>query len=226
MSRNLVIAILVSIALHGGAALSGYLFKKPAAVAVALEEVPVITIDLPPPPEPEEPEIVEAAGDAPPELADIAPPMQNDVPSAVIDSAFVQQIQAPPPPSLARPSGGNIVIPTTTTRPALGAGGAGLGNIFDLKDLDKDPTPTFQPRPPYPFEMRRSGINGEVVVRFVVDSSGGVRNPQIVRSTHAAFEATVLETVVKWKFRPGEKGGAKVNTGNVVIRIPFTLQNS
>ncbi len=146
--------------------------------------------------------------------------MQTDTPSAVIDSPFVQQIQAPPPPGLNRPTGG-IVIPTST-RPAI-ASGQGLANLFDLAALDRRPSPTFQARPQYPFEMRRSGISGEVVVRFVVDSSGNVRDPFIVRSSNPAFESSVLDAVLKWKFRPGEKGGVKVNTRNVEILIPFNL---
>ncbi len=149
--------------------------------------------------------------------------MQTDVPSAVIDSPFVQQIQAPPPPGLARPSTGSIVIPTTT-RPSI-TDGKGLGNIFDLASLEKRPAPISQPRPLYPFELRRAGISGEVIVRFIVDSSGNVRDPQIIRSTNPAFEGPVLDVVMKWKFRPGEKGGVKVNTRNVEIRIPFNLNN-
>lgn len=219
MSRDLIIAILVSILIHGGAAVSGYFFKeKPAPVAKA-EEVPTIALELPPP-EPEEPEVVENTTEAPSEVADLAPPMQTDVPSAVIDSPFVQQISAPPPPGLNRPTG--IVIPTNT-RPSVGAG-AGLKNIFDLASLDKKPTPTFQPKPPYPFELKRSGIAGEVVVSFIVDSLGNVIDPYIVRSTNPAFEGAVLSTVVKWRFKPGQKGGAAVNTRNVQILIPFSLK--
>lgn len=225
MSRNLLIALIVSLLLHGGAAFSGYLIPEPKEHIVVAEEIPTIALDLPPPPEPDEPETVEnVVGDSEPvDIADIAPPMQNDVPSAVIDSAFVQQLQPVPPPSLTRPTSRGIVIPTAT-RPSLGTG-KGMANLFDLAALDRHPTPTFQARPQYPFELRRAGISGEVVVRFIVDSNGNVREPYIIRSTNPAFEAPVLDAVLKWKFRPGEKGGAKVNTRNVEIRIPFNLNN-
>lgn len=219
MSRDLLIAIFASILLHGGFALSGYFGNGKPAPAPKAEEIPTIAIDLPPP-EPEEPEVVDNTTDAPAEVADLAPPMQNDVPSAVIDSPFVQQIQAPPPPGLNRPTG--IVIPTST-RPSVTAG-SGLKNLFDLAALDKKPTPTFQPKPPYPFELKRSGIEGEVVVGFIVDSQGAVVDPFIVRSTNPGFEATVLATVAKWRFKPGQKGGAAVNTRNVQILLPFTLK--
>lgn len=221
MRRDLVIAILVSILLHGGLALTGLLPKAAPAKPAKAEEVPTIELTLPPPPEPEEPEIVEnTVSDAPQETASLAPPMQADSISAVIDSPFVQQIQAPPPPGLST-SVGAITIPTG--RPVTGSGGSKLTNVFDLSALDKHPVPTFQARPPYPFEMKRAGINGEVLVRFIVDAKGNVLDPVIVRSTNPAFEETVLTTVLKWRFRPGQKGGANVNTRNVQILIPFKL---
>lgn len=224
MSRNLIIALIVSLLLHGGIALSSYLIPEPAETVVAEPEIPTIAIDLPPPPEPEEPEVVEdaVASDEPVELADIAPPMQNDVPSAVIDSPFVQQLQAPPPPGLNRPSGGAIVIPAAT-RPAVG-GGKALGNIFDLAALDQRPEARVRINPVYPFDMRRSGLRGEVIVGFIVDSDGNVRDPFIVRSSNPGFEQAAIDAVLKWKFRPGKKGGANVAT-RVNQPLTFSLNN-
>ena len=220
MSRDLIIAVICSILLHGGVAGSGYLFKEKPAPAAVVEEVPTIALDLPPPPEPDEPEVVEdAVSDAPAELADLAPPMQNDMPSAVIDSPFVQQIQAPPPPGLNRPTGA-ITIPTNT-RPAV-TGAKPLGAIFDLASLDQRPEPTVRINPVYPFELRRSGLKGEVIVGFIVDSNGDVRDPYIVKSSSPAFEDSAIQAVLKWKFRPGKKGGKAVNT-RVAQPLAFSI---
>jgi protein TonB len=224
MSRNAVIAALLSLLLHAGVAFSGYLIPEPEVPAAAEEEIPTIALDMPPPPEPEEPETVEnivAEDTAPSDVADLAAPMLADLPSAIIDSPFVQQLQAPPPPGLTRPSG-NIVIPTGPPRPVAGGG---LKNLFNLAELDKKPTPTFQPRPVYPFELKRLGVEGEVLVRFVVDSQGNVRDPEIIRSTNPGFDDAVITAVLKWRFRPGQKGGAAVNTRNVQIPIPFSLKS-
>jgi protein TonB len=208
MRRDLVIAILVSLLLHGGLALSGLLPKAAAQPPPVVEEIPAIELTLPPPPEPEEPEIVENTTDAPQETASLAPPMQADSISAVIDSPFVQQIQAPPPPGLTRAVGA-ITIPTG--RPVTGSGG-GLKNVFDLASLDQKPEARIRIKPVYPFEMRRSGLKGEVVVGFIVDNNGDTRDPYIVRSSNAGFEEAALQAVLKWKFKPGRKGGAAVNT--------------
>jgi periplasmic protein TonB len=209
MSRNLILSVLVSILLHGGVAFSDKFFKKKLVETPKIAERPTIVLDQLPPPEPEELEITESTGDeAPTDVADLAPPMQTDVPSAVIDSPFVQQIQAPPPPGLNRPTG--IVIPTNT-RPATGAG-VKMANLFNLADLDNPPESRVRTKPIYPMEMRRTGLKGEVIVGFIVDVNGNVRDPYIIRSSNPGFEQAALDVVVKWRFKPGRKGGAAVNT--------------
>jgi len=220
MNSDLIIAICVSLLLHAGLALSGTFFKEAPGPQLAVEAVPTIALDLPPPPEPEEPEVLEnTVADAPPEVADLAPPMQNDLPSAVIDAPFVQQIQAPPPPGLNR-STNSIVIPAST-RPSVTAG-KGLGNIFDLAALDQPLEVRVLINPIYPYEMRKSGLKGEVVISFIVDSHGDVRDPTILRSSNPNFEDAAIQAVLKWKFKPGKKGGVAVST-RVTQPITFSL---
>lgn len=98
-----------------------------------------------------------------------------------------------------------------------------MGNLFDLSVLDQKPVAIFQPQPEYPWQLRREGITGSVLVAFVVDSSGAVRAPRILRATHPGFETPVLNALQRWKFKPGRKGGAVVNTGNVQITLTFNL---
>lgn len=217
MNRDIIIAVFVSILLHAGLAASGLLSKAGAAVKVAKEEPPTIELMAMPPVEPEQPEVVESA-EASADVADLAPPMQADLPSAVMDSPFVQQIQPPPPPGLNRPMG-SIAIPTG--RPAGGLG-AGMKNVFDIASLDQKPVPTFQPQPVYPFELKRAGISGEVTLGFIIDANGSVRDPYVIRATQREFEDAAIQGVLKWKFRPGKKGGVAVNArANIVI--PFVL---
>ena len=59
--------------------------------------------------------------------------------------------------------------------------------------------------------MRRAGINGTVVVEFIINTEGDVIQTQIVRSSHREFEMPALQAVSKWKFKPGRKGGRVVN---------------
>ena len=212
MRRHIIYAVLGSTFLHGGIAMSGYLFKEEAAAAPVVEETP--TIELAPMPvlEPEPPEPTDqppSDAEASSEPADMAPPMQADTPSVSLDSPFVQQIQPPPPPGVNRPAG---VITIPAGRPATGAGGGGMKNVFDLASLDQKPVATIQPRPNFPFELKRARISGQVTLLFIVDSNGEVRDPQVVNSSHREFEPEAIKAILKAKFRPGKKAGNAVNT--------------
>jgi TonB family C-terminal domain len=223
MNRSLLIAALVSVLLHAGVAVGGRLFTKKPGPAPLAEEMPVIELTLPPPPEPEEPEIVEnVVSESPAESVGLVPPMQADLPTATLDATFVQRAQPVPPPSISRPAGMGNILPSAPPRASVGGG---LKNIFNLADLDKQIEVRVRPPPVYPFEMRRSGLRGEVVVEFIVDTRGNVRDPVIISSTHAGFEQAALDAVMRWKFMPGQKGGVAVNT-RVRQRFPFTLEGN
>jgi periplasmic protein TonB len=60
--------------------------------------------------------------------------------------------------------------------------------------------------------MSRAGINGEVVVEFIINESGDVIDSRVVRSSHREFEVPALQAVQKWKFKPGRRGGKAVKT--------------
>jgi periplasmic protein TonB len=165
--------------------------------------------------EPEEPEVVEAS-DEPVKPMDFAPPMQTDVPQVATPESFVQKIQ-PPPPENVKPAAGIIAIPENRDTSRFRN-----MEVFDISKLDQQPVPRLQVRPQYPFEMRRAGIAGEVVVDFIVDTNGDVQNAYAVRSSQREFEAAAVQAVSKWKFKPGRKGGRNVNT-HMQVPIVFTL---
>ena len=176
----------------------------PKIIPKEKDNTPVIEMKMPDI-EPEEIEKVQDDNE-PQKPVDFAPPMQTDVPQIVQLDSFVQQVQ-PPPPEGMKPNVGIISIPTGS-RTGLGKG----IEIFDPSKLDQQPQARAKVPPQYPFEMRRAGITGEVLVEFIVDSNGDVRNAFAVRSSQREFEAAAVQAVSKWKFRPGKKGGRAVNT--------------
>ena len=97
--------------------------------------------------------------------------------------------------------------------------------VFEISLLDQMPVARFQARPQYPFEMRRAGIGGEVVVDFVVDANGDVQKAYAVRSSQREFEAAAVEAVSKWKFKAGKKGGSEVGT-HMQVPIVFSVDGS
>jgi protein TonB len=216
MKLDIIVGVVLSAAIHGGVLFASYLTKKEAVVAAVEEEETVIEIMQMPIIEPDEPDV--PPDEAPPEEIEYVPPQQADVPTASIDSAFTQQIQ-PPPPSMQRPSG-QMAIPAVSTAKAA----SGMKDLFDLANLDQVPQPRYQAQPQYPFEMRRAGITGEVVVGFIVDSEGKAVEVYAVRSTQREFEAAAIQAVGKWTFRPGRKGGRAVNT-RMQVPIVFSLND-
>jgi protein TonB len=105
--------------------------------------------------------------------------------------------------------------------PVTDAGGRAIWSTSDvLMRLLEDPVP-----PRYPESLRRAGVEGDVVVRFLVDTLGRVdmRTVEVMRSTHEAFTAAVRETLSKLRFSPAMAGERKSNA-LAVMPFRFTLR--
>ena len=203
MNRDLIIGLVVSLALHS----SIYFFSQknapPKRAAAKKEEV--VQFEMPPLEE-EKVEKVEDLQDEQQENV-LAPPSLVDVPSVVPLDSFVQALAPPPPPGLV-PSKGAITIPVT--KPGANFG-KGLSNLFNIGDLDQQPVARVRQAPSYPYDMRRAGINGSVVVEFIISTDGDVIQTQVIKSSHREFEMPALQAVQKWKFKPGRRRGQVVN---------------
>jgi protein TonB len=204
MRRDLIIGILCSVLVHAGLGFGGevnlnFFGKKKV---VKKEEAPTIQLMELPKLEPEPPDVVEADSSSN-DAASIAPPSVADVPGVVSLDSFVQPVQPPPPPQ----GGMTMTVPKSSAPRNTGA----MTEVFDLKNLDQQPVPKFRQQPTYPFEMKRQGISAEVLVEFICDSSGEVRDARVVRSDNHAFDSAALDAIYKWKFRAGKKGGRSVS---------------
>ena len=209
MRRDLITGFILTLTLEIVVGWGGNLTKYKPVPKQKEEEVKIDIVM--PKVEEEPPEVVEEQQQQP---QDITPPMQQDVPQAVTPESFVQPIE-PPPPDLSSLAKNIVKIPEVRT------GLAGV-EVFDISKLDQQPVARFQARPQYPFEMRRAGISGEVLVDFIVDTNGDVRNAYAVKSSQREFEAAAVQAVSKWKFKAGRKNGHAVYT-HMQVPIVFTL---
>lgn len=91
---------------------------------------------------------------------------------------------------------------------------------YSMLQTDFAPRPIERTPPIYPSELRSEGIAGKVVVEFIVDSTGAVKNCTVVESSRPEFEAPAVDAVSQWKFLPGIKGGRNVNTR---LRVPIVF---
>jgi len=218
MRRDLIIGIVVA-----ASVLTALLFGfngHPQAVKHAAAQLDAsLQLEMPqlPPEPPETKNLEDLPQDEDIVQVNYAPPSLVDIPTITADATFVQEIPPPPPPGVEQAKG-LVTIP-----PARPAGfGRGLGQIFDISQLDQIPVARVQPQPIYPYEMRRAGITGEVNVGFIVDVNGDVRDAYVMNSTHREFEVPAVQAVSKWKFRPGRRGGKAVNT-RMSVPIVFSF---
>lgn len=217
--KRLVIAMLCSIGIHAAAFLGIGRVKEPK-VAPVREETPTVQLRMPDLTELEETRPTSTDAETRVDPTSYAP-MQPDLPQVATSADFVQRIDFASlveKPDLSRAK--VFVIPTNIDRTALRHD---LGPIFNLAELDRVPQAMVQPPPIYPTQYRREGMTAEVVVQFIVDTSGAVVDAFAVRTTHPGFNDAAVSGVSKWKFTAGIKNGRRVNT-RMQVPIVFTLQ--
>jgi len=92
-----------------------------------------------------------------------------------------------------------------------------LGRIPDVF-----PTLVRMPRPVYPDAMRRAGIEGRVVLRALVNTSGRVDSSSILvmRATRVEFVVPARQALQAALFRPGWFGGQRLDAW-ITIAIDF-----
>jgi len=100
----------------------------------------------------------------------------------------------------------------------------GIKGAFTIGEVDSPPVPIFQIPPVYPLSARMKGIEGWVIVRFIVDEEGRVSHIRIVESKpKGVFDDSVIRCVSKWRFKPAVFEGIKVKT-LVQTKIRFKLK--
>jgi len=99
----------------------------------------------------------------------------------------------------------------------------GIDSVFSLGELDQKPRLIHQIEPVYPHEARSKGVEGKVILQFVVNKSGHVTNIRIVSSApKGVFDQRAKEAVSKWRFEPGMYRGKPVDS-RVTLPIRFEM---
>lgn len=75
----------------------------------------------------------------------------------------------------------------------------------------------------YPPEAKEAGIEGRVIVQFIVNKQGQVENPQIIRGIGGGADEAALEAVNLAKFKPGLQRGEPVR---VQYSLPIVFKLS
>ena len=203
----------------------GFGKSKPAAPVVAEKEVREVALFVAPvvPPE-EELVVAENVGENVEPAGGIDVPALPDLPTTVNLGDFVQDIQVSIP--RAEVSAKALAqIPANFRPGGKGGPGNGMGNVFNLSDLDRAPTPTYRPLPTIPRHLLTVATGVSVTVEFVVTTKGEVLNARVVNSDNRRFDDVALNAVKRWKFKPGFRQGRTVNV-SMSQAIDFTVSGS
>jgi TonB family protein len=88
----------------------------------------------------------------------------------------------------------------------------GVGYQNSAKADTRAPQARTKANPTYPFEQRRTGVEGFVTVAFTVDRAGRTRDITVVNASHEEFVEPAVHAVRKWSYQPALVNGVAVAT--------------
>lgn len=95
------------------------------------------------------------------------------------------------------------------------------GGVFDWRQVEKQALQVPGVGVPvYPELLKEAGFSGEVVVSFVIDTTGRaeVGTLRVLRATRPEFTKAVRDAVPHLRFLPAESGGRRVRQ---LVELPF-----
>ena len=212
LSRTAVIVLAV-VALHVGLiwALQSGLLLRTAELIVPVEVLAEL-IEMPKP-EPTPP--APPAAPAPPARpVTPAPTVQKKtVPKPVIRPQAQPLAIADPTPSPNAPAGSLVPGPATTPAPVAEApagpaapSGPPAAPSLQLPSSNADYLQN--PKPAYPALSKRLGEQGKIVVRVLIGADGMPQKAELRQSSgYERLDQAALNTVLKWRYVPGKRGG-------------------
>jgi len=93
-----------------------------------------------------------------------------------------------------------------------------VANTFSAKEVEVMPVPVEQDQPNIPPSLK--GEAGKVFVAFIVDTSGNVVGPRVMKSENDSLNEVAVKCVSKWQFKAAQKGGENVSM-RVIVPIRF-----
>jgi protein TonB len=220
--RNMVRALAISVALHFSV-LGTYFLRE--YILSQDDDVPTVNVrimrysELGPPPS--------ISGQTPPAVAIAGPSVRPSV-----------GIPVPVPDAEISPEQTIATQQELSQVQNVFEGESGAGNGFAVEQdiqiddesgidafipVEKMPMPVKQVVPQYPEIARRSGIEGTVWLKILVDKEGNSRRAVVVRSDAEIFNDPAIQAGLQWKFTP-----AIMNRGPVAVWVvvPFRFRLS
>jgi protein TonB len=91
---------------------------------------------------------------------------------------------------------------------------------------DGEYLPIVKVAPVYPRRAQTRGIEGYVLLEFVVTRTGAVRDPRVIESKPPGiFDRAAVNAALKFKYKPKVVNGEPIDVAGVRNRITFELQD-
>lgn len=163
-----------------------------------------------------------------------APPPPREVPDAVtVEDEVIEEIKLdltvsvplpPAPPAAPAPPPPPPGAPPPPPPPPPPEPEPTAPDIFEVAEVQPEligGLEGLQSRVVYPQLATRAGVEGTVVIQFVVDERGNVVDPVILRSANELLTEAALKAVVESRFVPGQQSGRPVK---VRFAMPVTFR--
>lgn len=202
-------------------ALQSGLLRRAVELVIPVEVMAEL-IELPQPQvTPEPPAPAPPAPKPPPPKPRPAPPPPRPLPVATPSPAPAPIQAAPPEPVVPAPPAPVVAAPAPAPAPPAPPAPAPVV-IPPSSDADY----LSNPKPAYPSLSKRMGEQGRVLVRAFVDTKGMPSRVEVARSSgFERLDKTAVDTVLRWRFVPGKRGGEPVAMW-VEVPIVFELNFS
>ena len=132
-----------------------------------------------------------------------------------------------PPPQMTAPPMQQSNPNANATKSSFGADiqtGTGLSGGLNLDSNDGDYLPIVKVAAIYPRRAQSRGIEGFVIVEFVVTKTGAVSNAVVVQAKpEGIFDRAALDAVAKFKYKPRVVDGVAMEVAGVQNKISFEI---
>lgn len=164
--------------------------------------------------------------------------VEEDAPSQVVELVQVPEdeevlvenrLPEPPPPADEEPPELPPPSAKTDVTVGIGIGGVQVAHEVGLQGQGDfsggEYLPIFKVAPVYPRVAINRGLEGYVLVRFVVTETGSVRDPVVIEAQPPSiFNRAAIDAALKFKYKPRVVDGKPVAVAGVVNRIVFKLE--
>jgi protein TonB len=162
-------------------------------------------------------------------------PLTRKVEAAVRTIELPPQLQQfeepPPPPKLEMPVAAESEeeVEASTIDPTAGIDFEKqppmpkTEEVYDFYAVEEKPYPVKKYYPKYPEIARKAGIEGQVMLELIVDTTGLVIDVKVVKPLYELLDAAAVKAARKWRFKPAKQRDRPVKV-RVYLPVRFSLE--